>query len=247
MELNLKEWNIQIYDDYLEYLKSLADKDYKNFNSKITPDSESEIIGVRVPKMRECAKQISKGSFRDFLETADEIARKRSLSHEEITVYGLVIGYAKLPFGEMCERIRRYSQLVNNWACCDVPVSSFKQIRQLREEYKIEIFAMLNSKNVWQQRVGIIILLDHYLTEEKDAAYALESINKVNSSEYYVQMAQAWFIATAFAKHRDLTKDFMECDFSLSDEVRKMTVRKLRDSYRVSDGDKDWAKLWGTV
>ena len=69
-------------------------------------------------------------------------------------------------------------------------------------------------------------------------------MNKLSSSEYYVQMAQAWLIATAFAKHRDLTKKFMENDFSLPDEVRKMTVRKLCDSYRVSEEDKLWAKQW---
>ena len=244
MELNLKSWNTQTYAEYLEYLKSLGDKDYKDFNSKITPNSDSEIIGVRVPKLRECAKSIAKGNFREFIKAADDTAKIRSLSHEEITVYGLVIGYAKLPFGEMCERIRRYSLLVNNWACCDVPVSSFKQIRKLREEYKIEIYGLLHSQNLWQQRVGVIILLGHYLGEEKDAAYALDCVNKLSSSEYYVQMAQAWLIATAFAKHRDLTKKFMENDFSLPDEVRKMTVRKLCDSYRVSEEDKLWAKQW---
>ncbi len=244
MELNLKTWNMQTYADYLRYLKSLADKDYKDFNSKITPNSESEIFGVRVPKMRECAKSISKGCFREFIKTADEAAKTRNLSHEEITIYGLVIGYTKLPFGEMCERIRRYSQLVNNWACCDVPVSSFKQVRSFKEEYKIEIYAMLKSQNFWQQRVGVIMLLDHYLSDTDDAAYALDSINKVDSHEYYVMMAQAWLITTAFAKHKDLTKEFMKDTFSLSDEVRKMTVRKIRDSFRISADDKEWAKNW---
>lgn len=244
MELCRKTWSLKNYAEFLKYLKSLADNDYKDFNAKITPNSESEIIGIRVPKLRECAKEISKGNFREFIEAADQTAQMRSLTHEEITIYGLVIGCAKLPFGEMCERIRRYSLLVNNWACCDVPVSTFKQIRSLKEEYKIEIFAFLKSQNLWQQRVGIIILLDHYLSDEKDAAYALQSINSVKSDEYYVQMAQAWLIATSFAKHRDLTKSFMEHEFSLSDDVKKMTVRKLRDSYRVSYKDKEWAKKW---
>lgn len=244
MELSSKMWNLKSYSEFLEYLKNLADNDYKDFNAKITPNSESEIIGVRVPKLRECAKEISKGDFRGFIEAADQTAQTRSLTHEEITIYGLVIGYTKLPFGEMCERIRRYSLLVNNWACCDVPVSTFKQIRRFKEEYKIEIFAFLKSQNLWQQRVGIIILLDHYLSDEKDAAYALQSINSVKSDEYYVQMAQAWLIATSFAKHRDLTKNFIERDFSLSSNVKKMTIRKLRDSYRVSAEDKEWAKNW---
>ena len=89
--------------------------------------------------------------------------------------------------------------------------------------------------------MGIIILLDHYLSDENSAAYALNQVNSVKSSEYYVNMAQAWLIATAFAKHRDLTKSWLEDEFDLGESVLKKTVRKLRDSYRVSDGDKTWA------
>lgn len=242
-EFREKIWTNAEYLNYVNFLRTLSDEDYKNFNDKITPVTGSEIFGVRVPKLRECAKEISKGDFRAFLDCADNLSARIPLSHEEITVYGLVIGYAKhLPYGELCDRIRRYSRLVNNWACCDVPVSSLKAIREYSEEYKIEIQSFLNAENPWQQRVGVIILLDHYLSTEDNAEYALTQINRVNSGEYYVQMAQAWLIATAFAKHRGLTKRYLETDFSLGNEVLKMTVRKLRDSYRVSAADKEWAK-----
>lgn len=243
MNLTRTAWTAADYAQYTKHLRSLADKDYKDFNKKITPVSGSEIFGVRVPKLRECAKEIARGDFRAFLSCADDASAKVPLCHEEITVYGLVIGYAKqLPFSELCERIRRYSRLVNNWACCDVPVSSLKAIRKHIEEYKTEIEEFLNSENPWQQRVGIIILLDHYLADKDSAAYALSSENRVKSDEYYVQMAQAWLIATAFAKHRELTKDYLESGFDLGDAVLKMTVRKMRDSYRISADDKEWAK-----
>lgn len=38
-----------------------------------------------------------------------------------------------------------------------------------------------------------------------------------------------------------MTKDYLTNNFSLGDAVLKMTVRKLRDSYRVTKEDKDWA------
>ena len=170
-----------------------------------------------------------------------DILDNKSLSHEEISIYGMVIGYAKLPFGELCQRIRTYASKVNNWACCDCPVSSFKEIKKYIEEYKIEIYRFLKSENPWEQRVGLIILLDYYLCDKENTEYALNEANSVKSDEYYVQMAQAWLIATAFAKQRDLTKDYLTNNFSLGDAVLKMTVRKLRDSYRVTKEDKDWA------
>lgn len=241
MDFTQTIWNDNSYQAYIEYLKSLADDKYKEFNSKITPISnESQIYGVRVPKMRDTAKMIAKGSFRDFLDYVDALNNK-SLSHEEISIYGMVIGYAKLPFGELCQRIRTYASKVNNWACCDCPVSSFKEIKKYIEEYKIEIYRFLKSENPWEQRVGLIILLDYYLCDKENTEYALNKVNSVKSDEYYVQMAQAWLIATAFAKQRDLTKDYLTNNFSLGDAVLKMTVRKLRDSYRVTKEDKDWA------
>ena len=92
MDFTQTIWNDNSYQAYIEYLKSLADDKYKEFNSKITPISnESQIYGVRVPKMRDTAKLIAKGSFRAFLDYVDALDNK-SLSHEEISIYGMVIG-----------------------------------------------------------------------------------------------------------------------------------------------------------
>lgn len=235
-------WDEVTYLQYIQILKSMADEDYAKFHSKIVPDSGCEIFGVRVPKLRECAKEICKSDFAGFLDYVDSITGKRQLSYEEITVYGLVVGMAKRDFEDQTEDIRIFSKLVNNWASCDIAVSSFKEIKNHMEEYKTEIKYFLSCENKWQQRVGIVILLDFYLNNEQNARYALESVNKVRSGEYYVQMAEAWLIATAFAKYRDLTKKYLESDFDLGRDVLKMTVRKIRDSYRVSPEDKAWAK-----
>lgn len=238
--MNYKIYDEKTYKDFSDELKKLSESDYKEFNTKITPSPDSEILGIRVPKLREIAKKIAKEDALAFFNTQDTTAKTKPLCHEEIIIYGLVIGYAKFPFGEMCERIRRYSHFVNNWACCDCPISSFKQIRKLKEEYKIEIYAFLKSSNPWQVRVGLIILLDHYLSDKDYVEYVLSSTNSINSENYYVQMAQAWIISTAFIKHTEYTKDFLKNTFSLSENVKKYTVRKIRDSYRVSDEDKNW-------
>lgn len=242
MNLSKNFWDSTAYSQYVQNLKSLGEADYAKFHSKIVPGSGCEIFGVRIPKLRECAKEVVKGDFPSFLACADCAAEAGQLSYEEITMYGLVVGLAKRDFKDLCEDIRAFSRLVNNWASCDVAVSTFKAIKKHTEEYKAEAEYYLNSENPWQQRIGVVILLDFYLENEQNALYALESVNKVCSGEYYVQMAQAWLIATAFAKHRNLTKKYLESDFNLGRDVLKMTVRKLCDSYRVSAEDKAWAK-----
>lgn len=243
MQLNLEIWNKETYKEFIDYLYSISDNACQDFNNKIVPNSKSHIIGIRVPKMRDTAKSIAKGNakaFLDFQETLD----KSDLTHEEITMYGLVIAYAKFTYDENCTRIKYYSKIVNNWACCDVPVSSFKFIKNFTTEYKYEIEQFLSSDNLWVQRVGTILLLDHYLDTEDNVKYSLEQVNDLKSDEYYVQMGQAWLIATAFSKFRDITKTFLENDFALNNDVKKMTIRKLRDSYLISKEDKDWTKTW---
>ena len=66
MDFTQTIWNDNSYQAYIEYLKSLADDKYKEFNSKITPISyESQIYGVRVPKMRDTANFRSGNSVKE--------------------------------------------------------------------------------------------------------------------------------------------------------------------------------------
>lgn len=237
MELKNINWNKDGYNKYLKYLKSLGDGGYKKFTDGLNPGAECGSLGVRLPELRRTSKEIAKGDGRGFL---DHVTYERGgeMSREEIIVMGLVTGALKLPFGELCQRVRNFAARVKSWDSCDTAVSSFKEIKNYIEEYKIEIFGFLNSKNKWEQRVGIIILLDFYLSDKQNAAYALNCVNGVKTDEYYVNMAQAWLISVAFVKHRDLTKSFLENEFALGEKVRKMAAQKIRDSRRVSAEDK---------
>ena len=43
-----------------EKLILLGDEDYKKFNEKLCPDTKRKILGIRIPKLREFAKNIIK-------------------------------------------------------------------------------------------------------------------------------------------------------------------------------------------
>ena len=53
-------WNKENHQKYLEYLKSLNEKNYQEFSSKVIK-SKYELLGIRIPTLRKIAKEISKG------------------------------------------------------------------------------------------------------------------------------------------------------------------------------------------
>ena len=65
-------------------LFELSDEKYKKFHSGLCPNTDN-IIGVRLPKLREIAKEIAKGDWRDFL------AISSNDYYEEVMINGLVI------------------------------------------------------------------------------------------------------------------------------------------------------------
>ena len=74
-------------------LFELSDEKYKKFHSGLCPNTDN-IIGVRLPKLREIAKEIAKGDWRDFLATSSNDY------YEVVMINGLVIAYAKCDVDE---------------------------------------------------------------------------------------------------------------------------------------------------
>ena len=60
MELTKEIWTQSDYDEFAEYLKTLADEKYKKFSDSLVPGG-TQSIGIRVPILRQTAKAISKG------------------------------------------------------------------------------------------------------------------------------------------------------------------------------------------
>ena len=78
--MEIKEWNGKSYNEFVEYLISLQDKKYKEFHSSLVLNSKYEMIGIRLPIMRDIAKQISKTDIEEFLSCV------QNKYYEEITL-----------------------------------------------------------------------------------------------------------------------------------------------------------------
>ena len=55
------------YKEFLDYLFSIRDIEYRDFNTKIVVPVDCEIIGIRTPILRDIAKKIAKTSSENFL------------------------------------------------------------------------------------------------------------------------------------------------------------------------------------
>ena len=228
MELKRETWTQADYEEFMDYLRTLADEKYKKFSDSLVPGVELS-LGIRIPILRQTAKEIAKGNYTEFLRC------KKGGYREEIMLEGLVMTLIKCDYNEMLGYIKEYAGKITSWETCDIV--SFKGIRKHPGEFWNDIEYFIYNENPWIQRYGFGCMLGFYLTDEY-IDRVLSYVNSVDSDFYYVQMMQAWLVATAAAKCRDKTMKFL-ADNKLNSVTQNMAVRKIRESNRISKEDKD--------
>ncbi len=228
MNLTREHWTQADYNDFIKYLKTLADSKYKEFSDSLVPGIEHS-FGIRIPILRDTAKKISQGNYNEFL------ACKKGVYREEIMLEGLVMTLIKCDYPQMLEYIKVFADKITSWETCDVV--SFKGLKKHLDEFFSDIEYFIYHENPWVVRFGFGCLLEFYLTDEY-IDRVLEYVDSINSDFYYVQMMQGWLIATAVAKCRDKAIKFLQYN-NLNATTQNMAVRKIRESNRISKEDKD--------
>lgn len=210
-------------------------KDEKNalFFQKISPTAKN-VTGVRIPFLRKLAKEIIKANGKDFLENyvVD--------THEEFLLYGIVLGYIKIPLEEKFAFLEKFVPKIYDWSGCDIVISSFKfKEHELKQVYEF-IMQYRYSKNEYETRFMIVMLLVNFIREEY-----LDNIKEILETEkfdkYYTQMASAWLISVMFVKYRDYTLDYLYNN-NLDDFTYNKALQKIRESLRVTKQDKELMK-----
>ena len=106
--------------EFVNYLYKYEDLEYKSFNSKLTK-TKYEIIGIRVPMLRQIAKDIAKDDYENFFES---ITNKY---YEEIFIQGLVIANLK---EDSLKYIPTFIKKIDDWAICDSFCNSLKFVKK---------------------------------------------------------------------------------------------------------------------
>ena len=222
-------------EDIRSKLFELQDLKYKEFHSGLCPNVDN-IIGVRVPKLREIAREISKKDYDEFLRNVkDEY-------YEELALHGLVIGYSKISIEDTFKYLKEFVPKINSWAVCDTTCSNLKITKKYMKEMWDFLEQYINSDKEYEIRFALVMYLNYYLTEEY-IDEILKRIDKITNKEYYVQMAIAWLISFAYIKQKEKTEKYIKNN-KLDKFTLNKAIQKICESYRVTEQEKEHLKKY---
>ena len=200
-------------------------KQYRKFSSGLLPGS-GNLLGVRIPSLREIAKREAKAGWHEYLAGASDD------SFEEIMLQGLVIGYAKAAPEELCRALDCFVPKIDNWSVCDSTAMTISAAKKYPEIFFAYAKKCMAGDTEFSMRFGIVLLLAHFINDE----YYTEVLALLNRHEfpgYYAKMAAAWAVSVGYVKYPVETELWMK-DCLLDDETFNKAVQKIKESYRVS-------------
>jgi 3-methyladenine DNA glycosylase AlkD len=204
---------------------SQGNDEYRRFHERIVNDATVQYLGVRMPELRQLAKEIAKGDWRQFL------IENTWRTHEEKMLACIVPQYIRprLVLTELFSYFDEIAPHLSSWAMTDTLAMKYPQISaDLAESYK-KIVQYVLSDNPWVIRLGIILLMANFLVDEYiDGVLIL--VKNINSDEYYVKMAIAWLLAEVAVTYRDKAERAIE---QVDDKTARYARQKMRDSRRI--------------
>lgn len=229
MNLIKENWTKKDYKQFSEYLYILEDKGYKEFHSKLTYNTN--IIGIRVPILKEISKNISKGNFLGFIKLVT------NNTYEEWLIFGLIIGYSKVDFKNKLNLLDKYITNIDNWASCDTVCANMKDFKKNKELGYKYILKLIKTNEVWSVRVGLVLLLDFYINEEYlDNIFSI--CDSIKLDEYYVKTAISWLISICYIKYPKNTLKYLNNN-KLDKFTHNKAIQKIIESARVSKEEKN--------
>lgn len=258
MDFTRLTWTPTDYAAYRNELLSLADEGYREFAARGVP-TDRPLLGVRLPVLRDLAKEIAKGNHAAFLS-------HEPASIEEVLVRGFVIG--RLPYDEMLTNLPSHLPYLDNWETVDCYASSLKSIKSHLSDFYDQILEPLLTDSAPQTvatdsalatpptspalerttpdpaspefttRLALVLLLDYYITPDYLHLIYDHATRLADRDEYYVRMALAWLLAETFIKFPDETVAFLKAH-TLPRWTHNKAISKICDSYRVPTEVKD--------
>ena len=206
-----------------ERLFALQDLKYRDFHRGLVPTADAGyIIGVRMPMLRTLAKEIESAPFFEALPHK---------YYEENQLHAILLSGMK-DYDECLRQVERFLPYVDNWATCDGlrPRCFAKH----SDDVLTHVARWLASEHEYTVRFGIGVL-EAFFLDKAFQSEQLQWVAAIHREEYYIKMMQAWYFATALAKQWDATLPVIAV---LPEWVRRKTIQKACESYRVSDEHK---------
>ncbi|MCR5225466.1 MAG: DNA alkylation repair protein [Alphaproteobacteria bacterium] len=220
----------KISEEIRSLLKANIDWQYRKFTASLIPNTPN-ILGVRIPILRAIAKQFS--SRNDI----DEFIRITPTSLEEALLQGMIIGRLKMPISEILQKVELFIPRITNWSICDIFCGDLKIARKHREIVWQFILSYVRSNEEFSARFALIMMLKYFIDTEHLTQIFAEILN-VKCEKYYTKMAIAWLLSMCYVKFPHETFEFLQTNIS-DKELLAKTVRKILDSYQISNENKE--------
>lgn len=221
---------MQLTQTLRDSLAASAEEKYKQFHQSLVPGL-TNMLGVRMPKIREFAKRASKQDWQaEWQELSNDC-------YEELMIKGLLIGYGKLTKEEQADYLKKYVPFINNWGICDCCCSTWKFMKKDQSYWFAFLQPYLKSENEFEVRFAIVSLLDHFIND----AYLerlFQIFDEISHEGYYVKMAIAWAVSICYIKYPMETGKYLKKN-TLDDFTHNKAIQKIRESYRVSEVEKE--------
>ena len=227
---------MSVSNEIKQELIQMSDSKYKSFHSNLCPGI-SNILGIRVPILREYAKKIiKKYSFEELINNIDDEY------YEEIMLQGMLIGLnSKENFNVIKKYIEDYIPKIDNWAICDTFCAGLKIVNKNKDKMWDFIKQYLDSDKEFYLRFSFVIILDYYI-EEKYLEEIFRIFNNIQSEYYYVKMAIAWTISISLIKYYDKTINYLKNNSKIDKWTYNKSLQKAIESYRITKSQKELLK-----
>lgn len=219
---------MDIFMEMRQEIERLAEKDYKTFSASLVPGVE-HMLGVRLPQLRQLAKQIVGSEWKQYLAATPYY-------FEELMLQGMVIGAIRATPEERLHYMADFVPRINSWSVCDSFCSGLKFTSRHQKLVWEFLQPYLQSGQEYQIRFAIIMMMDYYLTEDYIDT-VLQLLDGVQHDGYYVKMAVAWALATALAKQPEPTWQYFQ-QHHLDVDTWKKTIQKCVESRRIPEEQK---------
>ena len=217
------------HEEIRQFLQAHAEPAYREFSARLLP-SGTPLLGVRLPVIRGMAKELARGDWRAYLDTAwDDLFEERMLQ-------GMTLGVARASAAEKVPYLDRYLPKVNNWSLCDSLCASLKTAKAEPEAMLAYIDRCIGSPQPYRARFAVVQLLMYYMREET-LEDTLSRLNRVVAAEPAAQVAIAWAVSVAYRKAPERTLQFLDT-CALSPQTKRCAYQKMLEMTGRSEAEK---------
>lgn len=209
------------YEIIVEKLYKLTDEKYRVF-SKSLVNTPLIVIGVRIPKIKELAKELKKEDLNGF-------AFAQYL--EADIFYGLWINQQKMSDLEKLIKLEGVLSKASSWSITDTIICNTK-FKDLDLVFSYYVKWTKETDNEFLCRSGYLLYMKYF---SKNKGYLQGFLKNISESKhYYVNMMVAWTLATIVISFENEIFEYFKNTDNIS-IIKKYTIRKINESFRINN------------